>query len=64
MSKVYFYHLRILTTLVLLFLVGEEKGRSIDGLDSSQRIHGFHLLIHQHKVNILNMKEKIPNQCP
>ncbi len=26
MPKVYFYHLRILATLVLLFPVGEEKG--------------------------------------
>jgi hypothetical protein len=29
MPKVYFYHLRIVATLVLLFLVGEEKGRTI-----------------------------------
>jgi hypothetical protein len=35
MPKVYFYHLRIVATLVLLFLVGEEKGRTIDGLDFS-----------------------------
>ncbi len=58
MPKVYFYHLRIDATLILLFLVGEEKGRTIGGFDSSQRIHRFLLLIHQHKVNILNMEKK------
>ncbi len=61
---VYFYHLRIVATLVLLFFV-REKRRSIDGFDSSQRIHGFLLLIHQHKVNILNMdQDHGSNQCP
>ncbi len=29
MPKVYFNHLRIVATLVLLFPVGEEKGRTI-----------------------------------
>jgi hypothetical protein len=29
MPKVYLFHLRIVATLVLLFLVGEEKGRTI-----------------------------------
>ncbi len=58
MLKVYFYHLRIIATLALLFMVGEEKGSTIGGLNSSQRIHRFLLLIHQHKVNILNMKKK------
>ncbi len=29
MPMVYFYHLRIVATLALLFLVGEEKGRTI-----------------------------------
>jgi hypothetical protein len=29
MPKVYFYHLRIVATLVLLFPVREEKGRTI-----------------------------------
>ncbi len=29
MSKVYLYHPRIVATLVLLFLVGEEKERTI-----------------------------------
>ncbi len=57
MPKIYFYYLRILATLFCLSLVGEEIGRSIDGLDSSQRIHGFLLLIHQHKVNILTMEK-------
>ncbi len=63
MPKVYFYHLRILATPFCLFPVREEKGRTISGLNSSQRIHGFLLLIHQDKVNILNMGKKLPNQC-
>ncbi len=29
MPRVYFYHLRVVATLILLFPVGEEKGRSI-----------------------------------
>ncbi len=58
MPKVYFYHLRIVATLILLFPVGEEKGRTIGSFDSSQRIHRFLLLIHQHKVNILHMGKK------
>ncbi len=59
MPKVYFSHLRIISTLFCLFPVGEEKGRTIRGFDSSQRIHRFLLLIHQHKVNILNMNGNI-----
>ncbi len=47
MPKVYFYHLKIVATLFLLFLVGEEKGRTTQMTNKGTlpKVYFYHLRI-------------------